>query len=61
MIAYNEYYFQSDIYLGGQAIPAITNKNIYGYILRNTDYHQLEGCDMLAKDSEVDQRSQHET
>lgn len=28
------------------------------YLLWSTDNHQLEGSDMLAKDSEVDQRSQ---
>lgn len=44
---------QFDIYLGCHGIPAITNKNICGYILRNIDIHQPEGFDLLAKDSEV--------
>lgn len=60
MIAYNQYYYQFAVNLGCHAIPTVANKNIYGYILRNTDNHQLESFDMLAKDSEVCQRLQHE-
>lgn len=44
---------QFDICLGCHGILAITNKNICGYSLRNIDIHQLEGFDLLAKDSEV--------
>lgn len=55
MIAYNLYFYQFDIYLGCYVIPAVANTNIYGYILRRTDNHQLENSDMLAKDSEVGQ------
>lgn len=39
---------------------AVTNKNIYGCLLRNTDNHELKSFDMLPKDSEVGQKSQHE-
>ena len=39
----------------------MTNKNICGYIVWNTDNHQLSDFDTLAKDSEVGQRSQHGT
>lgn len=39
----NRYYHQFDIYLGCHAILAVTNKYIYGYILRNIGNHQLEG------------------
>lgn len=46
---YNQYYYQFDICLGCHACPAITNKNSYGYILRNTDSHQLESFDIFAK------------
>lgn len=53
MIAYNLYFYQFDFYLGYHVIPAIANINIYGYILRCTDNHQLENSDMFAKDSEV--------
>ena len=42
MIAFNRYCYQFDTYLGCYAILAITNKSIYGYILRNMDNHQLE-------------------
>ena len=61
MIIYNEYYHQFDIYLHCHGMPAVTNKNIYGYILRNTDNHELESFEIPAKVSEVHQRSQHET
>lgn len=44
---------QFDICLGCHGILAINNKNICGYSLRNIDIHQLEGFDLLAKDSEV--------
>ena len=30
---------------------AIANKNMYGYILRDTDNHQLQAFDVLAKNS----------
>lgn len=60
MISYNRYHYQFDIYLGCHAIPAVANKNIYGYILRNTDNHQVEDLAMVAEDSEVGQRPQHE-
>lgn len=60
MIASILYYHQFDIYLGCHAILAVANKNIYGYILRNTDNHQVEDFAMVAKDSEVGQRPQHE-
>lgn len=53
MIVYIQYYHQFYIYLGCHDIPAITIKNIYGYILRKTSNHQLENLDMLHKDSEV--------
>lgn len=39
----------------------VINKSIYGYLLRNTDNHELESFAMLPKDSEVGQRLQHET
>lgn len=39
------------------SILAVANKNIYGYILRDADNHQLESFDMLAKDGEAGQRS----
>lgn len=38
-------------------ILVVGNKNIYGYILRDADNHQLESFDMLAKDGEAGQRS----
>lgn len=38
-------------------ILVVANKNIYGYILRDADNHQLESFDMLAKDGEAGQRS----
>lgn len=57
----NRYYHQFDIYLGCHVILAVTNKNTYGYILRNTDNHKLESFDILVKDSKVGKRSQHET
>lgn len=51
----------SMIFIGCHAILAVTNKNIYDYILRSAVNHKLESSDMLAKDSEVGQSSQHET
>lgn len=60
---YNRYYHQFDIYLVCHAIAllAITNKNTNDYILRDIDNDHLESFDMLVKDSETGQRSQHET
>lgn len=61
MIAYNQYYqYQFNIYLGCHTILAVADRNMYGYILRNTDNYQLESFDMLAKDSEIGQWSRHE-
>lgn len=60
MNAYNQYHYQFDIYLRCHAIPAIANKNIYGYILRNTENHPMEGIDMSSEDNEVGPKPQHE-
>ena len=49
--------WQSDTYLGCHDTLDATNKNIYGYILWNTDNHQLEGFHVFAKDSQVGHRS----
>ena len=42
-------YYQFDIYLACHAMPAVANKNIHGYTLRNTDNQELENFDMLVK------------
>lgn len=61
MNAYNRNYYQFDIYLGCHAILAVANKSICGCILRNTENNQIGGIDVLAKDSEVGQKSQHDS
>lgn len=61
MFAYNRHYYQFDIYFGCHDTSAIIHKNIHGYILKNTDNHQLEISDIITKDCEVDQRPQHKT
>lgn len=61
MIAYNQHYYQRDIYLHCHALLAAANKSIPGYVLRNTDNRQPEGSDTLVKDSGVGPRSQRET
>lgn len=61
MIVYHLYYHQFHIILVVMPFQTITDKNIYGYILRSTDNHPLESFEMLAKDNEAGQRTQHET
>lgn len=53
MIVFNRYSYQFDIYLGFHAFPVVANKNTYGYILRDTNNHQLTDFDMFARDCEV--------
>lgn len=49
MIVFNRYSYQFDIYLGFHVIPVVANKNTYGYILRNTNNHQLMDFDCLLR------------
>ena len=53
MIVYHQYYHLFDTDLSCHTILVFTSKNIYGYIVRKTDNHQLEGFGMFAKDSEI--------
>lgn len=52
-MAYDRYYHQFTIYLSCHAIPAVTNKNIDGCILRTREARELEGFDVLGKHGEV--------
>lgn len=51
--AYDQYCHQCDICLGCHAIAAITNKNVYGYTLRDAGSRQPEGFEVLSQETEV--------